>query len=286
MGELRGRRYDAVLCLLTDKIDADIFEAAGSSVKIFANYAVGFDNIDIKEAVKRGVIVSNTPGILTESVAELTFALMLALGRRIVEADTFMRAGRYVGWTPTLLLGDDVQSKTLGILGLGKIGSQVAKHAVKGFGMQVLYYDPNRNEEFETEYSAGYREKVEDVLREADFVSVHVPLLPATHHLINADTLKLMKPTSYLINTSRGPVIDEHALAEALKSGVIKGAAIDVFENEPNMDPLLKNLDNIIVTPHIASATTETRQKMSAIAAENIIAVLSGKPAPNEVRPQ
>jgi len=278
---LQGRGYDAVLSLLTDKIDATIFDAAGKSVKIFANYAVGFDNVDLAEAKKRGVMITNTPGVLTESVAELTFALMLALGRRIVEADTFMRAGRYAGWTPSLLLGDDVANRTLGILGLGKIGTQVAKHAVKGFDMKVFYYDPNRNADFEKEYGAEYCSTVEDLLPKCDFVSIHVPLLPATTHLINEKTLRLMKPSAYLINTSRGPVVDEHALALALQEGVIKGAALDVFEHEPTMDPFLKNLPNVIVTPHIASATVETRQRMSEIAATNIIAALEGATPPN-----
>jgi len=281
---LKGKNYDAVLCLLTDKIDADVFEAAGPSVKIFANYAVGFDNIDLAEAKKRGVTVTNTPDVLTETVAEHTFALMLAIAHRIAEADKFMRSGKYLGWAPMLLLGTDLARKTLGVVGLGRIGSRVVEHAARGFEMKVIYYDPKRNEEFETEFGAVYKPNLDDLLSEADFVSIHVPLLPATRHLINADKLRLMKTTAYLINTSRGPIVDEKALADALGQGIIKGAAIDVFENEPKMEPALRSLDNIIVTPHIASATEETRQKMGEVAALNIIAALEGKTPPNLVK--
>ncbi len=281
---IKGKNYDAVLCLLTDKINADIFEAAGPQCKIFANYAVGFDNIDLKTAASRGVMVTNTPEVLTETVAEHTFALMLAIAHRIAEADKFMRFGRYHGWAPMLLLGDDVSRKVLGIVGLGRIGSRVAHHAVKGFDMKAIYYDPRRNESFEKEFAAIYKPNLEDLLKEADFLSIHVPLLPTTHHLINAEKLRLMKRTAYLVNTSRGPIIDEKALAEALKKRIIRGAAIDVFENEPQMEPALKDLDNIIVTPHIASATEETRQKMSELAAKNIIETLEDRQPPNLVK--
>lgn len=281
---LKKGKYDAVLALLTDKLDADIFEAAGKQCKIFANMAVGFDNVDIEAAKKAGVMVANTPGVLTDTVAEHTFALMLAIAHRVSEGDRFSRAGKYHGWEPMLLLGTDVSKKTLGILGLGRIGSRVAHHAAKGFEMRVLYYDVRRNEDFEKEFSAAFRATPEEVLKEADFVSVHVPLLPETRHLINAKRLKMMKPAAYLINTSRGPVIDEKALAQALKNGVIKGAAIDVFENEPLIEPELLKLENIILTPHIASATGETRAKMAQLAAENIIAALSGQAPPNLIK--
>ncbi len=281
---LHGQNYDAVLCLLTDKITSAVMKAAGPNCKIFANYAVGFDNIDLKAAKRRGVMVTNTPGVLTETVAEHTFALMLAIAHRIAEADKFMRSGKYKGWGPMLLLGTDLSGKTLGVLGLGRIGSIVVKHAVKGFGMKALYYDPKRNEEFEKEFGAEYRANVEDVLREADFVSIHVPLLPETRHLINAERLRMMKKTAYLVNTSRGPIVDEKALADVLEQGIIRGAAIDVFENEPKMEPKLKKLQNIIVTPHIASATEETRQKMSELAAQNIIEALEGRMPPNLVK--
>ena len=195
-----------------------------------------------------------------------------------------MRAGKYIGWEPELLLGTDLSHKTLGILGLGRIGSLVAHHGAKGFNMRVLYYDVKRNENFEKEIEAQFRETPEAVLKEADFISIHVPLLPTTKHLINAERLRMMKPTAYLVNTSRGPIVDEHALAEALRDKVIKGAALDVFENEPAMDPTLKDLDNVIVTPHIASATEDTRQKMGEVAAKNIIAVLENKAPANPVQ--
>jgi D-3-phosphoglycerate dehydrogenase len=277
---LKKKPYDAVLCLLTDKIDADVFDAA-SRAKIFANYAVGFDNIDLDAAKKRGVMVTNTPGVLTNTVAEHTLALMLAVSRRIAEADKFVRAGKYEGWAPLLFLGTDLGGKTLGIIGLGRIGRRVAHHAKMGFEMKVIYHDVKRNEEFEEKYNAEFKETLEDLLKEADFVSVHVPLLPSTRHLINAERLRLMKPSSYLINTSRGPVVDEEALVEVLKNRIIKGAAIDVFENEPRLSPGLVGLDNIVLTPHIASATQETRSKMAELAAENIIAGLEGKEPPN-----
>ena len=281
---LKTGKYDAVLALLTDKLDADVFEVAKGSVKIFANMAVGFDNVDVEASKKAGIMVSNTPGVLTDTVAEHTFALMLAIAHRVSEADRFTRAGKYHGWEPMMLLGSDLSYKTIGILGLGRIGSRVAYHAVKGFNAKAVYYDVNRNEEFEKEFSAEFCRTPEEVLKKADFVSIHVPLLPATHHLINAEKLKMMKPTAYLINTSRGPVIDEKALAEALQNKIIKGAAIDVFENEPAIEPALLKLDNIILTPHIASATEATRDKMAELAAENIISALSGKEPPNLVR--
>ncbi|KKS95178.1 D-glycerate dehydrogenase [Candidatus Giovannonibacteria bacterium RIFCSPLOWO2_01_FULL_43_160] len=281
---LKKGKYDAALVLLTDKLDADVFQAAGPQCKIFANMAVGFDNADIEAAKKAGIMVSNTPGVLTNTVAEHTFALMLAIAHRVAEADRFTRAGKYHGWEPMMLLGTDLSCKTIGILGLGKIGSRVAYHAVKGFNAKAIYYDVKRDENFERELRATFRATPEEVLREADFVSIHVPLLPATHHLINAERLRMMKPTAYLINTSRGPVIDEKALAEALQNKIIKGAAIDVFENEPAIEPALLKLENIILTPHIASATEATRDKMTELAAENIIAALSGQTPPNLVR--
>ncbi len=279
---LSQKEYDAVLCLLTDKIDGDIFDVVPKA-KIFANYAVGFDNIDIPEAKKRGIVVSNTPEVLTNTVAEHTFALMLAIAHRVAEGDRFTRAGKYVGWAPLLLLGTDVSGKTLGLIGAGRIGSRVAYHAVKSFDMNVIYYDIKQNEYIEKETGAEYRGSVEEVLKEADFVSIHVPLLESTRHLINKERLSLMKPSAYLINSSRGPVVDEVALVDALKNKVIKGAALDVFENEPNTAPGLTELDTVVLTPHLASATEETRAKMAEVAAENIIATLSGKEAPNAV---
>ena len=280
---LKAKPYDAVLCLLTDAIGSEAFDAVPTA-KIFANYAVGYNNIDVEAAKVKGVLISNTPGVLTETVAEHTFGLLLASAQRICEGDRFTRAGKYVGWAPMLMLGNDITRKTLGVVGLGRIGSQVAKHAVKGFEMKVLYYDIARNEEFEKEMGAEFRENVDDVLKEADFISIHVPLLDSTKHLINAERLAIMKPTAYLVNTSRGPVIDEVALVEALKNKTIRGAALDVFENEPALAPGLANLENVIITPHAASATEETRQKMSEMTADNIIAALEGNIPPNLVQ--
>jgi len=280
---LKEKEYDAVLCLLTDAIDADVFDAAPKA-KIFANYAVGYNNIDVKAAEEKGKMVSNTPGVLTETVAEYAFTLVLAVAHRVAEADKFTKAGKYEGWSPTLLLGTDVSKKTLGIVGLGRIGSQVAKHAVSGFGMKVLYYDIKRNDDFEKETGAEFRESVDDVMKESDFVSVHVPLLDSTRHLINKERLEMMKSSAYLINTSRGPVVDEKALVEHLKNKKIKGAALDVLEEEPKLAPGLSELDNVIVTPHIASGTEETRSKMSEMAADNIIAALEGNEPPNLVK--
>jgi len=279
-----GQEADAVLTQLMDKITRDVLAAWKPSVRIVANYAVGYDNIDVPAAKELGIIITNTPDVLTETVAEHAFALLLAIAHRVVEADKFMRAGKYIGWEPELLLGTDLSHKTLGIVGLGRIGSRVAHHGAKGFGMRVLYYDVKRNESFEKEMQAEFRETAEAVFQEADFISIHVPLLPTTRHLVNADLLRKMKPTAYLINTSRGPIVDEHALAEALRDKVIKGAALDVFENEPAIEPMLKDLDNLIVTPHIASATEETRQKMGEVAAQNIIAVLENKAPANPVQ--
>lgn len=291
--------FDALLSVLTDQITAEVMDAGlpvslaplsrsgsagGPTLKIIANYAVGFDNIDIEAARQRGIMVTNTPGVLTDTVAEHTFALMLAIAHRIAEADRFSRAGKYHAWGPELLLGTDVSGKTLGVLGLGRIGSRVAYHATKGFGMKVPYYDPNRNEDFEKEYGAAYVANIDELLPQCDFVSIHVPLLESTHHLINEERLKKMKPSAYLINTSRGQIIDEKALAAALKNGIIRGAAIDVFEFEPEITPELKELDNIILTPHIASATTETRDKMAELAATNIIEALEGRTPPNLIK--
>lgn len=282
---LKKDRFDAVLCLLTDKVDAEILDAAqASGVQILANYAVGFDNIDVKAAEERGIMVTNTPGVLTDTVAEHTFALMLAIAHRVAESDRFTRAGKYKGWEPMLLLGTDISKKTLGIIGLGRIGLRMAYHAVNGFDMKVIYNDPKRSEDFEKEFKAEFRENIDDLFREADFVSIHVPLLSSTHHLVDARRLELMKKTAYLINTSRGPIVDEKALVETLKNGTIRGAALDVYENEPLLAPGLAELENVILTPHTASATEETRQAMSELAAKNIIEALEGRMPPNLVK--
>jgi len=274
---------EAILSLLTDKIDGAVMDAAGPQLKIVSNYAVGYDNIEVPAATQRKIYVSNTPGVLTEAVAEHTFALLMAAARRIPESDQFTRQGKYKGWEPMLLLGTELKDKILGVVGLGRIGSRVAEMANKGMGMKVIYHDPKQDAEFEKEYRAAYKSNLDDLLKEADFVSIHVPLLPTTRHLINADKLKLMKPTAYLINTSRGPIVDEAALVEALKVSTIKGAALDVFENEPNLAPGLAELSNAVLTPHTASATIEARSAMAVLAAQAVLDVLAGKPPVNLV---
>jgi glyoxylate reductase len=279
---LKAKEYDAVLPLLTDAIDAEIFDAAPTA-KIFANYAVGYNNIDTEEAKKRGIVVTNTPGVLTETVGEHTAAMILASTMRIAEGDRFTRAGKYDGWAPMLLLGMNLKGKTLGVVGAGRIGSAVANAMKAGFGMNVIYFDIKKNDAFEKATGGEFRESVEEVLKEADVVTLHVPLLDSTRHLINKERLELMKPTAYLINSSRGPVIDENALVQALRSKQIAGAALDVFENEPALADGLNELENVVITPHIASATIETRQKMSEMAAQNIIAFLGGETPPNAI---
>lgn len=283
MKKVKG--VDAILSLLTDKIDGDILDAAGSQLKIVANYAVGFDNIDLDAAKKRGVIVTNTPGeLVTEAVAEHTFALIMALAHRIVESDRFTRQGKYKGWEPMLLTGTLLLGKTVGIVGLGRIGIGVARRAVKGMGMKVVYFDQRRNEEFEKEYNARFMPTLDALLKTSDVVSLHVPLLPSTRHCMSTKQFAAMKRTAFVVNTARGPVVDEKAILIALTKKKIAGAALDVFECEPAIDCdltdhlALKNLSNVILTPHTASASKEARDQMAELAAQNIIAVLSGNP--------
>lgn len=276
------RQYEGVLCLLTDTIDREVLDAT-QTARIYANYAVGYNNIDIDEAKKRGITVTNTPGALTESVAELTVTLMLAITRRVAEADSFVREGKFEGWAPSLFLGSDLLGKTVGILGAGRIGARVAEICVQGFKMRLIYHDVTRNEAIERELKAEFRDTPEAVLQEADIVSVHVPLLESTKHLINAELLRSMKRSAYLINTSRGSVIDESALVEALKEGVIRGAALDVFENEPRLAAGLAALSNVVLTPHIASATEATRSEMAIMAARNLIDFFEGRVPRNKI---
>jgi len=266
---------DGVLCMLTDKVDEEFINAAGPNLKIVANFAVGFDNLDLTALSSRSIVATNTPEVLTEAVAEHTFALIMAISRRIVEADKLARREE-AAFGPEVLLGTELKGKTLGVLGLGRIGSRVAEMG-KAMGMNVIYYDVKRNEEFETKIEAVFKATPEELLSTSDVVSVHVPLLDSTRHLINAERLKMMKKTAYLINTSRGPVVDEVALVDALKSGVIKGATLDVGETEPKWAGGLSDLPNVVLTPHIASATVEARSAMGELAAKNIMAVLSGQ---------
>lgn len=279
---LKNGSYDGVVSLLTDKIDSKVYDAA-PSVKVFANYATGFDNIDVVEAKKRGIAVANAPAPQTsESVAEHALALALALAARIVEADEFMRKGKYKGWDPMLFIGMDVLGKTLGIVGVGRIGGKVAHYAA-GLGMKIIYSDVSRNEQIEKESAAVYCASIDELLPQADIVSLHVPLMDSTRHLINEARLKTMKPTAFLVNTSRGPVVDEIALTKALKEKTIAGAALDVFEFEPKIAPGLAKLPNVILTPHIASASLQTRDEMAEMAANNIIDFFEGKPLRNSV---
>mgnify|MGYP000378857572 CR=1 FL=1 len=274
---------DALICLLTDKIDAEVMEN-GKNLKIIANYAVGLDNIDIEEATKRGIFVTNTPGVLTETVADLAWALMLAIARRIVEGDDFMRQKKFKGWAPMLLLGRDIHGKTLGVIGAGRIGKAFARRAI-GFSMKILYYSRKRDEEFEKETNAKFV-GLEELLSQSDFVSLHLPLTKETYHIIGEKELKMMKKTAYLINTSRGKCIDEKALIKALKEGWIAGAALDVYENEPCVSEELLSLKNVVLAPHIGSASHDTRSRMAIMVAENVLAVLDGKIPPQCVNPE
>ncbi len=278
----KGKGVDALLTLLTDKINGDVIDAIGPQLKIVSNYAVGFDNVNIKEATDRGVVVTNTPSNeVNEAVAEHTWALILALARRIVEADEATRRGAYKGWEPDIFLGTSILGKTLGIIGLGRIGSMVARRS-KGYDMRVLYYKRSRDKKLEKELGVEYANQ-NALLGKADFLTLHVPLTEQTRHMINKETLYKMKKGAYLINTSRGPVVDEHDLANALRDGQIAGAALDVYDNEPNIDPELIAMENVILTPHIASATWEAREKMGEQAVSSILAVLDGKKPDNIV---
>ncbi len=280
--KLKSKKYDAVLCLLTEKIDDELLDAAGSNLKIVANYAVGFDNIDLKACTKHGIIATNTPNVLNQAVAEHTIALMMSIARRIPEADRWTRKGNYKGWDPNGFIGTEFNGKILGIIGAGRIGTVVAKICNKGFNMKVLYHDVAKNSYIEQETNARFVD-LNTILRESDFVSLHVPAIETTRHLISHKEFAMMKKTAYIINTSRGPVINEDALIHALENKTIAGAALDVFECEPKLvcDPnnyqIVSHLDNVVFTPHIASATIEARQSMSELAAKNILAVLNGE---------
>lgn len=257
-----------IVSLLTEKIDAEVMEAAGPSLKVISNYAVGFDNIDVVEATKKGICVTNTPGILTESVAEEVIALTMALFRRIVEGDRFVRSGKYKGWEPDLLLGTGLKDKVLGIVGLGRIGRWTARMA-SAMGMKVIYFNRHRDEEFEEEYEVAYH-TMEQLLEQSDVVSLSVPLTDETRHMIGEKELKLMKPTALLINTARGAVVDEKVLIKALKERWIAGAGLDVFEDESCIPEDLRSLPNTVLTPHTASSTVEARLAMARIVVENI----------------
>jgi lactate dehydrogenase-like 2-hydroxyacid dehydrogenase len=280
----KAKGRDAIISLITDTIDGELLDAVGPQCRIVANYAVGINNFDLAAATKRGVVLTNTPGVLDDATATHTFALLLATARRLVEADRFVRDGKWKGWSPMFFIGMDVDRRTLGIAGMGRIGANVARKA-KAFDMKIIYHNLHRNAALEKEIGAMYVDK-ETLLKESDFLTLHVPLTPETRHYIGEKELKLMKKTAVLINASRGPVVDEKALFKALQEKQIWGAGLDVFENEPEIVPSLTKLDNVVVVPHIASATTETRINMGKIAANNIIKVLSGQPPETCVNPE
>lgn len=275
---------EGLLSLLTDKIDAELMDKA-PKLKVVSNCAVGFDNVDIAAATKRGIIVGNTPGILTETTADFAFTLLMSAARRLVEGDKMVRAGKWKTWGPMTLLGQDINGSTLGIIGLGRIGAAMARRA-KGFGMKLMYYDVIRQPEIEKEFGIEFVD-INKIFAESDFITLHTNLTPETHHLIGPEQLKKMKKNCILINSSRGPIIDNMALSEALRNGTIAYAALDVTDPEPipSDHPLIK-LDNVIIAPHIASATVATRTKMALMAADNLIAGLKGEMPPNPVNPE
>ena len=271
---------DAAIVTLGDFIDADTIRAA-TRLKILANYAVGYNNIDLAAARARGLIVTNTPDVLTDATADLTWALLLATARRVAEGDALVRSGRWTGWSPTQLLGAEVSGKTLGIIGMGRIGQAVAHRAV-GFRMPVRYHTRQTQATSSLPCEWAHR-SLQDILREADVVTIHVPLTAATHHLIGARELAWMRPTAFVINTARGSIVDEGALVDALKAGIIAGAGLDVYEQEPAIHSGLIQLKQVVLLPHLGSATLHARVQMGLVCLENIQAVLDGRPAPNQL---
>jgi glyoxylate reductase len=276
---------EGVLTLLTDRVDDELLDAAGPNLRVVSNYAVGYDNIDVAACGRRAIAVGNTPGVLTETTADLAWALLMAAARRLPEGDRYVRAGQWLTWGPLLLLGPDVHGATIGIVGFGRIGQALARRA-QGFGMEILYHDMSRLPDDVTAPLGATYVPWDELLARSDFVSVHVNLTPETRHLINATTLAAMKPSAVLVNTSRGPVIDQKALAAALRDGTIWAAALDVTDPEPiPMDDPLVGLDNCLIVPHIASASRATRAKMAEMAAANLLAGVRGEPLPTPVSP-
>ncbi|MBQ7593091.1 MAG: D-glycerate dehydrogenase [Synergistaceae bacterium] len=275
------KNYAAIITMLNDNIDAEVINAAGPDLKLIANYGVGFNNIDVQAAKEKGIYVTNTPDVLTDATADLAFTLLLASARRVIEGDNIVRTGTFA-WAPKYMLGYDVTGKTLGIIGAGRIGANLGKKAALGFNMKVLYY--SRRNSLQLEAVGASRVGLEELLERSDFVSLHVPLNPGTRHLIGASELAKMKPDAILINTSRGPVVDEKALADALTRKVIAGAGLDVYENEPEVETALKTLQNVVLMPHVGTATFGTRKAMGFMVIRNIEAVFEGKEPPNMVR--
>jgi glyoxylate reductase len=270
---------EGLLCTITDRIDAEVLDRA-PALKVIANYGVGFEHLDIEAATRRGIMVTNTPGVLTETTADAAFALILAAARRVVEGDRRVREGEFRYWAPFLFLGQEVHGKTLGIIGMGRIGQAVARRA-RGFAMKIIYHSRTRLAPAGEQELQASAVPLETLLREADFVTLHVPLTPQTRHLMGSRELEMMKPTAYLINTARGPVVDEAVLVAALRQGVIRGAGLDVYEREPQLTPGLTDLDNVVLLPHVGSATVETRTRMAEMAAENLLVGLRGDHPPN-----
>ena len=276
-------QVDGLLCLLSESIDEELLSKV-TRLKVVSNYAVGYDNIDVGAATRRGIVVTNTPGVLTEATADMAWTLLLTAARRVGEGDRIMRLQRFQGWGPLFLLGQDLQGKTLGILGAGRIGSAVAGRSV-GWNMNILYYDRTVNQGLERKHFAK-KVDLDQLIRTADFISIHLPLSAETHHLINEGNLRRMKKSAVLINTARGPIIDEKALVMALREKWIAAAGLDVYQDEPRMAEGLSELENVVLAPHIGSATVKTRDDMARIAASNLLAVLDGKRPPNPVNPE
>jgi glyoxylate reductase len=282
IARIKGR--EGLVCLITDTIDSSVLESC-PGLRVVSNVAVGFNNIDVTAATKRGVVVTNTPDVLTETTADFAWTLLMATARRVVEADRYVRDGKFTQWEYMVLLGGDIYGKTLGIIGFGRIGRAMARRAL-GFNMRVLYQDAVAADPATERELRATRTDTATLLRDSDFVSIHTPLLPETRHLINAQSLRTMKKTAYLINASRGPVVDEAALVRALTEGWIAGAGLDVFEDEPKVHPGLMGLSNAVLAPHIASASSDTRVKMAALAVDNCLAVLEGQTPPTPVNPE
>ncbi len=275
------KNYAAVITMLNDRIDADLINQAGPDLKLIANYGVGFNNIDVAAANAKGIFVTNTPDVLTDATADTAFTLMFACARRVIECDNIVRTGSFM-WAPKYMLGYDVTGRTVGIIGAGRIGTNFGIKAARGFNMKVLYY--SRRASLHLESVGAQRVGLEELLERSDFVSLHLPLTDSTRHLIGARELAKMKPEGILINTSRGPVVDEKALADALSRHVIAGAGLDVYENEPEVEPALKTLQNVVLLPHIGTATFGTRREMGLMVIRNIEAVFAGKEPPQMVR--
>ncbi|GAC1388579.1 MAG: D-glycerate dehydrogenase [Ktedonobacteraceae bacterium] len=278
----KAQGHEYILCLVTDTIDARLLEACAPQLKLVANMAVGYNNIDVATAHRLGITVTNTPGVLTDTTADLAFGLLLATARRIGEAERYLRAGKFTGWNPLLLCGADVHDATLGILGAGRIGKAMARRA-RGFDMKMMYFNRHRLPQEEEEQYALTYVSLDEVLQQADFVSIHVPYTQETHHLISVHELSLMKPEAMLINTARGPIVDEKALVHALQRGALAAAGLDVFEHEPAVEQELLTMENVVLLPHIASASLKTRTRMATMASENIVAHVQGQQPPNVV---